>query len=233
MNYKEKIKKIALNSPDKEVCGYLIMDRNKKLIVFECKNYAQNPSEDFFIDPADYLKAKSKGEILLCFHSHPKTIERPTTSDINSSENSKIPFLIYSVFTDNFFLFTPESYKIKPFIGREYIEDVQQCTSIVVDFYCKWKKLPRNYFYENGIIKKSISIINEIIDLHFIKVDQKDIKYGDLLQFKILTSSYSHFGIYLSDENFLHQPDKGLSNTEFLNYSWRRRLCNIYRLKEL
>lgn len=233
MNYKQEIKEIATKYTEEEICGYLIMDCNNNLIIYKCENRAKNKKNDFEIDPSDYVKAKFHGEILLCFHSHPFTNEEPSEKDIKSSENSKLPFLIYSNLTQKFFLFIPETYNIKPFIGRKFIEDLQQCTSLVIDFYCKWKKLPRNHFFKNSIIPKNKETLENQIKKNFVKVDKKDVLLGDLLEFKMLNGDYRHFGLYVGEDYFLHQPNNGLSNKQFLNHSWQKRLCNIYRLKEL
>lgn len=234
MDYKHEIKKIALQSPNEEVCGYVLMDCNQKIFIYECKNYAPHKDKDFLIDEADYVKAKWRGEILMCYHSHPYSDENPSHKDRISSDNSRIPYLIYSLETDTFFLYFPEKLPIKDLVGRVWVDELYQCTSLVEDFYIQMYNLNRNFFFENHIIRKSNDTLKEVIEKHFIEIDKQNTKHGDLLCFKIPNQSYMHLGIFIktgNDDCFLHQITNGLSAKENLSESWMRRLCNIYRLK--
>ena len=90
----------AIAAP-RECCGLLVRDKTirgvDRLIPILCKNYASNPLRSFRVIGADIDKIISKPETLIgCFHSHPKTIAYPTTSDKKNNFPTSFLYLIYS-----------------------------------------------------------------------------------------------------------------------------------------
>ncbi|MEP6505333.1 MAG: C40 family peptidase [Betaproteobacteria bacterium] len=67
------------------------------------------------------------------------------------------------------------------------------------------------------------------------KVDQKDLKPGDLVFFNTMRRTFSHVGIYLGDGKFIHSPRTGETvRIEDINISyWARHFTGARRVPEL
>ena len=104
----EKVTDFCKGSFINEVCGIIGHD-SMKYIFQEGKNIANDPRSNFVLDPLQYLLFKNKYETLCIFHSHVVGDENPSEFDILMSENSCIPFLIYSLNTKKFYLYIPKN----------------------------------------------------------------------------------------------------------------------------
>ena len=76
----------------KESCGVIAGNE-----YWRCRNTAENPENDFVLEPRDYLTARTYGgKIQAVIHSHPKGGE-PSVLDKNACNHMKIPWYIYLV----------------------------------------------------------------------------------------------------------------------------------------
>jgi cell wall-associated NlpC family hydrolase len=66
------------------------------------------------------------------------------------------------------------------------------------------------------------------------KVEPKDLKPGDLVFYNTLKKSFSHVGIYLGDNKFIHSPSAGGKvRIESMNVSyWKKRFNGARRINE-
>jgi cell wall-associated NlpC family hydrolase len=66
------------------------------------------------------------------------------------------------------------------------------------------------------------------------KVEAKDLKPGDLVFYNTLKKSFSHVGIYLGDNKFIHSPSAGGKvRIESMNVSyWKKRFNGARRINE-
>jgi len=64
------------------------------------------------------------------------------------------------------------------------------------------------------------------------KVDRHDLKPGDLVFFNTMRSAFSHVGIYLGDDYFLHAPSSGgtVRLDNMTNHYWQGRFDGARRL---
>ncbi|MGZ9713439.1 C40 family peptidase [Glaciimonas sp. GNP009] len=67
------------------------------------------------------------------------------------------------------------------------------------------------------------------------KVDQDDLKPGDLVFYNTLKRSFSHVGIYLGDNKFIHAPRTGSSvRVESMDIAyWKNRFNGARRISDL
>jgi len=86
----------------KEICG--IIAENS---LFFIKNSSPEPLQTFLIDPLKYLDISQEKSIDFCFHSHPESCCTPSPADIEFSEGSLIPFLIFSCPERRFGIYFP------------------------------------------------------------------------------------------------------------------------------
>lgn len=93
-------KKYALKFKQEECCG-IIVKENNNLLFKSCKNIHPDRKNFFLIDPMNLIE----NEVEYIFHSHWNGGSRPSSSDIKSSDELCIPFLIYSLTDDDFYLY--------------------------------------------------------------------------------------------------------------------------------
>ena len=92
------------------------------------------------------------------------------------------------------------------------------------------------YVFENSIGRVLPHRADEQAnDPRLAKVDQKDLKPGDLVFFDTMRRTFSHVGIYLGDGKFIHSPRTGASvRVEDINISyWARHFTGARRVPEL
>jgi hypothetical protein len=168
----------------------------------------------------------------MCFHSHPSGTATPSKHDKQTSEEMALPFLIYSVEKDNFYLYIPNSFKPKSLISRVYVEDLYQCNNLVEDYLLMNNKQRERSLIKNYCVARDNKFLLRLMNKNFDKVEKiEDVKDEDVFLFKISNQAFYHLGIYVGGGEFLHQPENALSRSEILDRKWQNRLCNIYRPK--
>ena len=95
-----------------ETCGLIGLDSNGGYVLKECKNLSQDPTGSFILDPLDYLFFSEEFKLLCIYHNHPKGDAEPSQSDIETSENTCLPFLIYSNQEKKCKLYNPKTSEI-------------------------------------------------------------------------------------------------------------------------
>ena len=91
-----------------EVCGF-VGKKDGKYTVILCENESKTPRSTFFIDPVEYLMFIENYEPVMSFHSHITGDEEASEKDIIMSENSCLPFLIYSLNTGKNNIYIPRN----------------------------------------------------------------------------------------------------------------------------
>jgi proteasome lid subunit RPN8/RPN11 len=99
-NILEQIKNYCRKNPDIECCGVVYCE-NEQLSFLECENISDNPTYNFVIDPVILIDY----DVEYIVHSHPVGSSRPSTNDIRNSDESCIPYLIYSIRDNDFYLY--------------------------------------------------------------------------------------------------------------------------------
>lgn len=99
----------SLFSPKVEVCGLLGI-KDDEYFPRMMKNKHSDPQNHFSIDPLEYLKFSQEFELVAVFHSHIVGDSQPSDFDKVNSENTVVPFLIYSLPEKKFSLFEPENH---------------------------------------------------------------------------------------------------------------------------
>ena len=93
-----------------EICGFSgYCTEANTFIVQETENASDNPQAFFLVDPLEYLLFKEDYSILALYHSHIVGDEEPSDFDIEMSENSCLPFLIFSLNTQKIHIYEPQN----------------------------------------------------------------------------------------------------------------------------
>lgn len=250
----EQTKSFILNHAKRcypaECCGLIIDDD-----YYPCDNVAPNPTEHFEIDPKDFARAESMGEIQAIVHSHPDGGVLPSDLDKLQIELHGVPWVIVAVSKQDygdepaFGVYEPCGYR-PPLLGRAYIHGVQDCYSLVRDYYSReldidlpdfdrsdawWEHENHEPLYEKNFAKAG-----------FMKVqDKNDLQKHDVILCRVgRTHHVNHALIWLGDDGalksettpdcvgnalILHHPYGRQSVREIYGKGWADRTVLVVR----
>lgn len=249
-NLQQQIITHAQDAYPNECCG-LIIDGQ----YYPCANIAPNPTEHFEIDPKDFARAESMGQIQAIVHSHPNGNAEPSEIDRVQMGVHGLDWVIcaFGYHADGKEYFDVKCHKPKayqaPLLGREYHHGVQDCYSLVQDYYSReldihlpdfhrrdgwWEDENHEPLYEKNFAKAG-----------FIKVqDETDLQKHDVILCRVgRTHHVNHALIYVGDGKLksettpdcvgnaliLHHPHGSLSVREIYGDNWQRRTAMVVR----
>jgi proteasome lid subunit RPN8/RPN11 len=123
---KECVKSIIQICEEKkhnEICGFVGL-KNGKFVLQECENIADDKIRHFAINPVDYLLFQDQNEFLFLFHSHIAGDEKPSQFDVVMSENSCLPFFIYSLSNKKSNIYIPKTHEVDVLIINRFKESI-------------------------------------------------------------------------------------------------------------
>ena len=223
-----------------ECCGVIV---NKEYI--PCRNISDH-KDQFEIHPEDLAKAEDMGEIQAYVHSHPNASARASEIDLIQIELHEKPWVICAYPDIEFQVYEPCGYKA-PLVGRNYIHGIQDCYSIVRDFYdrelgIKLIDFEREDAWWESKENKSL-YLDGFGEAGFIEVG--DIQYGDVLLCRVgRTEHVNHAVIWLGDQTelkseqtescvgssiILHHPYGRKSVREVFGSQWQERVAKVVR----
>ena len=90
-NFKIKAEEHAFEMSPKEACGVVVDGQ-----YWRCRNIADNPENDFVLDPRDYATARTFGSIESIVHSHPQG-GTASEADLKATTTNKanLAYLLY------------------------------------------------------------------------------------------------------------------------------------------
>ena len=197
------IKESAQKFSNEEVCGLVLKNFSGEIFVRPCANIHKDKKSGFMVSPEVFLEIVNKYKVLAVYHSHVDALPDPSVHDLCQSESLCLPFIIYSVKYDDFYIHIPESFPIEDFTGRDYIDGLQNCITLVVDYYRK------NYGFKfddfNFYLKRKSSTWavtfrallrgkNLARKNGFIRVKNSEIEADDVVMFQ-LGSNEVHLGV--------------------------------------
>ena len=235
--FTEDIIKHAESSPGEECCGFVLLNENLEVVVEPCINESSTPKDCFSISPSKFIDYTLTKKILGIYHSHPFSEERPSIHDIKASEESGIPYIIYSLKTKKKFLYYPESYQPVPLLQRPYVQGFYECTSLMKDYFQKELELSIVKWNKNYWLPEDHGKANELLSKIFSKelkeINPKKIKKHDVIVFQIKKNARFHVGMYCGKDEFMHQPAPLLSRKEVLDERWHKKIKRVYRHPDL
>lgn len=220
---KKQIKELA-KTADIEICGFVVNG-----LVFSCENISPNPTKNFTISPADYIKVARQGRIQFVYHSHLSEKDEFSEFDKTNLYNHKLDGLLYCKGKDSFKTFFYNSYNNK-YTGRVFEIGKHDCFSLVRDYYKNELNIHiKDYPRGKDWYKNNPNIINEnFVNCGFEKVET--IKRHDIIVFDILNNGNPcHFGIYLENDTMLIHPRNKLSTIESLSNAYKQKIAYILR----
>lgn len=96
----DQVKKYCKQFPHQEACG-IIYEKSKQLYFLPCENQSLDSKFHFVIDPGILIEY----DVQYVVHSHTICSAKPSINDMKNSDESCIPYLIYSLRDDDFYLY--------------------------------------------------------------------------------------------------------------------------------
>ena len=209
-NWKEAALSHAKVEDPKESVGLLLNVKGKERY-YPCNNLSMTSYQCFVLDPEDYVRADSIGEITAIIHSHPVTPPTPSQADLVSCEDSNLPWHIVNPKTEQWGYCEPSGYKA-PIIGREWVWGITDCWSLVRDWYKEQKNIElrdwkRPTTPEDFLKDPMFERCAEATNFKELEPNEK-LENGDLLFMSIMGNGLNHVAIFLDGDVLHHLADR-------------------------
>lgn len=248
---KDQITAHAQEEYPNECCGVIIGGR-----YYPCTNIAPDPANAFEIDPAEWVALSELGEVGAIVHSHPNGNAEPSEVDRVQMGLHGVDWVIVGLghtptgakYCD-IKTHKPTTYTA-PLLGREYHHGVQDCYSLVRDYYSRelgielpdfaridewWENEHHEPLYQNNFAKAG-----------FVAVDGTPQKHDVILCRVGRTHHINHALIFVGDGKLnsettpdcvgdclvLHHPHGRLSVREIYGESWQKRTALVVRHRQ-
>ena len=210
MDWKQKALEHAKKEDPKESVGLLLNIKGKERY-FPCRNLSMTDHQCFILDPEDYVKADSLGEITAVIHSHPITPPVASQADRISCEDSGLVWHIVNPKTEQWGYCEPSGYK-PPLIGRQWVWGLTDCWSLVRDWYKEEKNielrdwdrpLTPQEFNEKPMFEKCAWRTG----FRELRPDEP-LQDGDLLFMSIMYPTLNHVALFFQGDVIHHLTDR-------------------------
>lgn len=230
-------KEHCIKSYPKESCGIIV---SGKLII--CENKSRTPEQDFAISTEDYAEHLIAGTLEGVLHSHIVTKatdyrfdpRAPSEPDMCSQARLDLPFGISATngedCTEILWFGIPQT---APLEGREFIHGVQDCYSIIRDYYkevlgISLKDYPRTLnWWDEGKDLYSENFAKE----GFIEVPLESAALHDVVLMQVASPVINHGAVICGENEILHHLFHRLSGKDSLS-KWHRQIVKVIRHKD-
>tara|TARA_R100000458_G_C8220073_1_gene204725 strand:- start:104 stop:817 length:714 start_codon:yes stop_codon:yes gene_type:complete len=211
---KEKALTHAKEDAPRESVGLVHIVKGRERY-FPCKNLAATPDEHFVLDPEDYIKAESKGQIVAVIHSHPIMNHHPSPADLVACEKSGLPWYVVNPQTELWGYCEPSGYKL-PYVGRPFYHGVIDCYSLVKDFYQREYNIELNDYHrrDQWWYKGENMYLDNFKKEGFYEITFDDLRAGDCFLMKLDSAVPNHAAIYMDEMIILHHVQGRLSSRD-------------------
>ena len=229
--YKEQLTALAKQEFPKEACGVFVQ-KGKTIEFIPCKNEHPHPTQDFecSIQIADI--EDDDREIVAVFHSHTNGNTLLTDSDKTWMNSCKIPYLLFTLPQETFAYEYPTSEEI-PLKGRFYVAGVQDCYTIVKDYYQRKHNISLKDFYRNDKWwDNGLDVLTEehFKEAGFFSVSLEEIQEGDVVVMQFGRCN-DHLAIYTGNSRILHHCYNRLSCEDIYGGMWLKHTTSIQRYR--
>lgn len=193
-----------------EACGLVINDE-----FVPTPNSSPTPLTNFRIDPLHLVKATSLGKVQAVLHSHPYRLQNapkhpaewPSSWDMTSWMANSTPWGI--VATDGEGISQPvwlDEANPEPLVGREFIHGINDCYSLVRDWFRQERNITLKNFargmdwWDSGedLYDQNFSLAG------FVSIPFEDVQVGDCVLFKVRSPVTNHAAVVTGTNQILH-----------------------------
>ena len=203
----------------REACGLVII-KNGKQVYCPAKNLAKG-SDNFILDPLDYEKADTAGEIVAVIHSHPNMSAKPSQADLVACEGSGLPWFVCGIPSEQWEYIEPSGY-IAPLVGRQWSHGVLDCYAIIRDWYAQEKNISLLDFERSDEWWKMGGnlYLDNFEKAGFKRITLEELSCGDVILMTVNSTVPNHGAIYLGDNMILHHVHGRLSTRDIFGGYW-------------
>jgi proteasome lid subunit RPN8/RPN11 len=214
----------------REACG-LLLQIGRRHVYRRCNNLADNPNDEFILDPADYAAAEDAGVIIGIVHSHPDATSRASPHDLALCEASALPWHILSWPEGDLNTIVPTG-EVPPLVGRPFVHGVWDCYGIIRDWYALERgiELP-NFTREDGWWNRGDDLYMRLYAEAGFEQVSGALQVGDVIVMQVLAEQSNHGAVYLGDGKFLHHLYGRLSERAVYGGYWQERTTLTLRYK--
>ena len=227
----DDIKQYVYENKDIEACGLLSVERGRVRWT-PCENKAENPKNDFTIDPLDYKAVADRGDVVGVIHSHPSAAPTPSTIDRAACDRLGVPWYIFGK-NDEWIKLEPkeEAYEL---LGRPFVFGVYDCFTILQDYFETLDIIvnPRDYEWEFWKKGKNLYLEN-FEEEGFVEVTDGSLQVHDVILMALNSPITNHAGIYVGRGRMLHHAPSRLSCRDNYNGIWNHITRAIVRHKSM
>jgi len=216
-----QIREHAQASYPAEACGLIVQVGHGQRYV-PCRNSHPEPTEHFEIAPQDYADAEDAGQVLAVVHSHPDATSRPSKLDRAQCDAMGLPWYILSWPENDLRRVEPDVWP-RPLIGRHYIYGMQDCYSIVQDWYQQERgiHLGRPETADGWWKRGENMILEHYESLGFRRCD--DLHAGAVIIMQVSSDIVNHCALYTGDGTMIHHMPGRLSESSPYGGYWQER----------
>ncbi|MDC9591060.1 C40 family peptidase [Xenorhabdus sp. XENO-10] len=210
-----------------ECCG-VIAQKGRVEKYLPCKNLSPNPSEQFQLDPGDYLEASIWGTITGIVHSHSDATTQPSDLDEAQCDFTELPWHIVSYPEGDLRTIYPRGEL--PLVGRPFVLGVYDCYGLIMSYYRQqygielpdyrvnypWWEQGENFYIEN------------FENAGFTEITGNP-QVGDVVLMQVQADVVNHAGILLEGNLLLHHLYGQLSQKVPYGGYWKDRTIRMVR----
>ncbi|WP_340618464.1 C40 family peptidase [Xenorhabdus entomophaga] len=214
-----------------ECCG-VVAQKGRVEKYFPCKNLAPNPTEQFQLDPGDYLDASIWGTITGIVHSHPDATTLPSDLDEAQCDFTELPWHIVSYPEGDFRTIYPRGEL--PLIGRPFVLGIYDCYGLIMSYYRQQYDIELNDYrvnypwWEQG----ENLYLDNFEQAGFVEVTG-DPQEGDVVLMQVQADMPNHAGVLLEGNLLLHHLYGQLSQKVPYGGYWKDRTVKMLRYEKL
>lgn len=233
---KEQIIGEAERSYPKEMCGVIVDNGGNKVFIKTpniAAKYEIDDEDSFVICPRTLSSIEDRFDVVAIVHSHPNYSAKPSPHDIARCNQGNIPWIIVS-YPDIDISITYPSKEEVPLIGREFVHGLQDCYTLIKDYYKKeFGIILGEYERDDEWWEKGQDLYIDNYEREgFISIEESELAVGDLLLMQIESGVTNHAAVMYEDNVILHHLYGRESCLGIYGGYWRDRTTRILRHKE-